>query len=99
MDYEDVYKALNKGRYVEVANVLYKEIMFEKYGDMENLYIQIKNNREKKVKDIEDTLSTIFLNKFNARKQIEKLTQKDKIMLTEEVYKEVKNILKRSLAT
>jgi len=49
---------------------------------------------EKNITYIEDVLKTEYLNKLNAREQVEKLIHKDKIKLVEEVYKEVKKYFK-----
>ncbi len=47
MDYEDVYTAFYKGCYSEVANVLYKEIMFEKYSVGKECHKQVNTGRKK----------------------------------------------------
>jgi hypothetical protein len=92
-----IARAIIYGRYLEIANLLYKDIMAKKYPNEVDYHKNIKINREKNTNRVAKKLKEVYLNKLQIASYIDKQGRNEKTEIALDAYDEVEEWLMEQL--
>jgi hypothetical protein len=90
-------RSIGTGRYDEIANLMYKDLMEEKYPNDDEYQKQIKIDRSGRVTSIAVRLRRDYENKLQLRSVAEKLTKQDKLDIAVDAYTDVEEYFRHEL--
>lgn len=92
-----IAEAIVNGRYLEIANVLYKNVMAKKYPSEVDFHKNIKINRQKNTAIVARKLREVYSNRLKIASYADKLSRDEKIEIAQDAYYEVEEWLMKHL--